>query len=86
MVDQKIKVYGTTWCGDCHMARLVLDRLGVPYEWIDLADDEQALRYVVHINNGMRNVPTIVFQDGSILVEPSAAELEEKIRSLPKAA
>ena len=84
MVDEKIKVYGTTWCGDCHMARHVLDRLGVPYEWIDLADDEQALRYIEHINNCMKSVPTIVFQDGSILVEPSPGELTDKLRSLTR--
>jgi mycoredoxin len=30
-------------------------------------------------NNGMRSVPTIVFTDGSILVEPSKRELAKKL-------
>jgi mycoredoxin len=34
---------------------------------------------VVKINKGNRSVPTIVFPDGSVLVEPSNAELEKKL-------
>jgi mycoredoxin len=32
------------------------------------------------INNGYRSVPTIIFPDGSMLVEPSLKELGEKIK------
>ena len=32
----------------------------------------------MEINGGYRSVPTIVFEDGSILVEPSNAELAQK--------
>ncbi len=38
----------------------------------------RAAAYVVRVNRGMRSVPTIVFPDGSILVEPGARELAAK--------
>ena len=81
MASEKIMVYGTTWCGDCHMATRLLDQQGVAYQWIDIDSDEQARRYVMEVNDGKRTIPTIVFQDGSILVEPSAVELAAKLRS-----
>jgi mycoredoxin len=34
---------------------------------------------VQRVNHGYRSVPTIVFPDGSLLVEPSNAELERKL-------
>jgi mycoredoxin len=37
---------------------------------------------VVKLNGGNQVVPTIVFPDGSMLAEPSAAVLKEKIASL----
>jgi mycoredoxin len=76
--QKTIKVYATTWCGDCRMARRWFDNHNIPYEYINIEEDEQAAEYVVRVNNGMQSVPTIVFPDGSILVEPSPRELAAK--------
>ena len=77
--EQKtIKMYATPWCGDCRMAKRWFDSHGIPYEYINIAEDERAAAYVVRVNRGMRSVPTIVFPDGSILVEPRARELAAK--------
>ncbi len=75
---EKVVMYATTWCGDCRMAKRWLDSHGVPYEYINIEEDDDAAEYVVKINNGARSVPTIVFPDGSVLVEPSARELAAK--------
>ena len=77
----EIVVYSTSWCGDCRRARRVLDRHGARYRWIDVDEDESAARRVIRINNGLRTVPTILFPDGSILIEPSDAELSAKLAS-----
>ena len=53
-----------------------------PYEWIDVDQDESAQSYVREVNRGMRIIPTIVFPDGSILVEPGNAELARKLASI----
>jgi glutaredoxin-like protein len=82
MSEAKIKVYGTTWCPDCVRAKGVLAEHSVQYDWIDISNDEKARAYVERVNRGNRSVPTIVFPDGSMLVEPSNAELEKKLASL----
>jgi mycoredoxin len=76
--QETIKIYATTWCGDCRMAKRWFDAHGIPYEYINIEEDNSAAEYVVRVNRGRRSVPTIVFPDGSVLVEPSARELAAK--------
>lgn len=76
--EQKIKMYATTWCGDCRMAKRWFDARGISYDYINIEEDDNAAAYVMKVNRGMRAVPTIVFPDGSVLVEPSPRELAAK--------
>jgi mycoredoxin len=79
VTEDIIIVYGTPWCFDCYRAKRFLDKNNVPYEWVNIDKDKEAEKNIININNGSRSVPTIVFQDGSILVEPSNNELKNKI-------
>jgi mycoredoxin len=79
MESQTIVMYGTSWCPDCRRAQRVFDLIGKPYTYINIETDEQAADYVMEVNRGNQSVPTIVFPDGSILVEPSNAELQAKL-------
>jgi len=45
---------------------------------VGLEGNKDAIEFVTQINNGYRSVPTIIFPDGSILVEPSTHELRAK--------
>lgn len=74
-----ITVYGTTWCGGSRRIRLLLDRHNIPYTWVDIDRDDQAGKYVESLNRGFRSVPTVVWQDGSILVEPSDEAMAKKL-------
>lgn len=74
-----IVIYGTSWCPDCRRAQRVLDTQGVAYTYINIEDDDAAAAYVVQVNRGYRSVPTILFPDGSVLVEPSNAQLQAKL-------
>lgn len=82
MTASGIRVYGTAWCGQCWLARTVFAQRGLDYDWIDIHADSKAEAFVVAHNRGMRSVPTIVFPDGSILVEPSAPMLHAKLDDL----
>jgi mycoredoxin len=79
-MDQ-IKMYGTSWCPDCARAKQVFNKLKIPFDWIDIDKDKQAAAEVQKINNGFKSVPTIVFPDNSVLVEPGTAGLEKKLQS-----
>ncbi|RMF34319.1 MAG: FAD-binding protein [Chloroflexi bacterium] len=76
---EAIVVYGTAWCPDCKRSKQFLGEQRIHYHWVDIEQDLEAMAYVEEINQGKRIVPTIVFPDGSILVEPSNAELAEKL-------
>ncbi len=74
-----ITVYGTDWCGDCRRTKRLLDEHQIPYNWIDIDKDREGEKFVKTTNRGNRSVPTIVFGDGSILVEPTNTRLSEKL-------
>jgi len=80
--NKGIVFYGTAWCPDCLMARRVLDQQAVSYKLKDIDKDPAAAGYVKQVNRGLRSVPTIVFPDGSILVEPSRTQLREKLSAI----
>ncbi|MEN6572394.1 MAG: glutaredoxin domain-containing protein [Anaerolineaceae bacterium] len=81
---QKIKIYATSWCGGSRRARNIFDTNHIDYEWIDIDENVEAGKFVESVNRGYRSVPTIVFPDGTILTEPSSADLMKKLGlSLP---
>ena len=74
-----IVVYGAFWCPDCRRSKQFLGEHQIPYGWVNIEEDADGERQVIEINDGKRIIPTIVFADGSILVEPSNAELAAKL-------
>ena len=74
-----ITVYGTPWCPDCKRAKQFLGEHRVMFTWVDVDEDPEGLRYVQEANQGKSIIPTIVFDDGSLLVEPTNAELAQKL-------
>lgn len=75
----KIKFYGATWCGDCRRSKQFLDENNVPYDYINLEENPDAAGVVEKINHGQQSIPTIVFPDGKVLVEPSIDDLKQAI-------
>jgi len=83
MPDEIIRVYGATWCPDTSRARRILDKHHIRFVWYDIDVDGSAQTYVESVNHGYCRIPTIVFIDGSILVEPEDEELESKLAESP---
>ncbi len=78
-MSEKIKVYGAPWCPDCRRSKQFLGEMRIPYEWIDIDQDERAAAFVREKNDGKQIIPTIIFPDGSFLAEPSNDELAQKL-------
>jgi mycoredoxin len=78
-MTETIIIYGTSWCWSSRRARETFDKYEIPFQWIDIDEDEEGGKIVMEINHGNRSVPTIVFPDGSTLVEPSDSELKSKL-------
>jgi len=76
-----IVMYGTGWCGDCTRSKAALNRMGQPFDYIDVENDEEASATAQRISGAMR-IPVIVFPDGQYLVEPSDSALREAVDAL----
>ena len=74
-----IKLFGTGWCYDTRKSRRVFTELGLDYDYIDIDENSEGRLFVETVNHGNRSVPTILFPDGSTLVEPSTQILREKL-------
>ncbi len=74
-----ITMYGTGWCSDCKRAKQFLGEQRVHYDFVDVDADQEGRAVVQSHNGGKDIIPTLVFDDGSVLVEPSNAELAAKL-------
>jgi len=72
-------MYATEYCPDCHRAKAFFEANQVEYLRVGLEGNEEATEFVMNINKGNRSVPTIIFPNGTILVEPGWEELREVI-------
>lgn len=76
---KEILLYGASWCPDAKRARRFFDENNVGYKWIDIDENQEAEAFVRKTNGGEIIIPVIVFQDGSILIEPSNKQLADKV-------
>ena len=79
MAYTNIKLYGTNWCSDCKRSKKFLGEQRIRYEYINIEEDTEGQAFVQKLQNGGMTIPTIIFDDGSTLIEPSNAELAAKL-------
>ena len=79
MSHTNIKLYGTNWCSDCKRSKKFLGEQRVHYDYINIEEDTKGQAFVQKVQNGGMLIPTILFEDGSVLIEPSNAELATKL-------
>lgn len=74
----QIVMYATEHCSDCLRAKSFFETNQIEYLKVNLEGNQEATEFVMEVNGGSRSVPTIIFPDGTILVEPSWEELKRK--------
>ena len=70
-----VVVYGTSWCAATQMIRRHLDRLRIPYRYVDIERDPAAAAQLRWWSGGRASHPTVLV-GGSILIEPTLDELD----------
>jgi mycoredoxin len=78
LTPNQIVMYTTEYCSDCMRAKKFFEVNNIPHLLIGLEGNEEATKFVMQVNQGYRSVPTIIFPDGSVLVEPNWEELKAK--------
>jgi mycoredoxin len=81
-MPEPVTMYTTPWCGFCKRLKAQLGREGIEVREVDIERDPAAAEYVMSVNGGNQTVPTLVFADGSAMVNPSLAQVKERLAGL----
>ena len=79
MPFEGIRLAGTLWSPQSHAVKDFLARHQIPYQWLDVDHDAKARELAEQVGGGTSKIPTLVFPDGSALVQPSIPELAAKV-------
>jgi glutaredoxin-related protein len=79
---KKVIVYGAMWCPDTLRAMQFFSNHEIEIDFKNIDNSPENTKFVEDFNNGMRIIPTIIFPDESVVVEPSNSELERIINRL----
>ncbi|HLE19966.1 MAG TPA: glutaredoxin family protein [Vicinamibacteria bacterium] len=75
-----IKMYTTTRCGDCRLAKRFLDERSIDYQEINLDDHPEAIEIVLKATGGRRQVPTFDINGRFVTASPfNRQELAEAL-------
>jgi glutaredoxin len=74
----RIVFYSAAWCPDCKRSKALLDAQEVDYLDIDIGKDSDAFVFIEKLTRRVR-IPTLIFPDGAVLVEPGDDTLLEKL-------
>lgn len=77
-----LTMYTTTWCGFCRRLKGQLARVGIEITEVNIEQDAEAAKFVMGVNGGNQTVPTLLFPDGSTLVNPSAQQVQARLAEL----
>ena len=74
-----LRVIGHRWSLRDHKVRTFLSQNQVPYRWLDVAGNEEALKALTEAGLTTDKLPVVLFADGSALADPEPAELAERV-------
>ncbi|MBW4606240.1 MAG: FAD-dependent oxidoreductase [Hassallia sp. WJT32-NPBG1] len=74
-----IRVIGNRWSPHSHQAKDFLARNQIPYQWMDIELSAEAQQLVEYADCDKLHLPLVLFADGSNLMQPSNAQIAEKI-------
>lgn len=69
-MNEKVKMYTTTWCGDCRHAKRFMNANNVEFEEINIEETDGAAERVMNLNDGKRRVPTFEIGERAFSLSP----------------
>lgn len=74
-----IRLLGTRWSPQSYALKEFLSRNLIPYQWIDIEQDEPMKEQALSITGDITKLPVVLFPDGTNLVTPTNHEMAEKV-------
>jgi len=75
---EKLAFYSTSWCPDSKRSKALLDAHQIDYTLIDIGKNLEAFIFIERLTRRVR-IPTLIFPDKTVLIEPSDEELSLKL-------
>lgn len=73
-----VLLVGNMWSSECHEVKDFLARNSIPYQWLDVEHQEEALRLLRSVTEDEHQVPALFFPEGDYLIRPSLSQVAEK--------
>lgn len=73
-----IRIVGTMWSSASHALKDFLARQSLPYQYLDLERDAEGRQLLALASIDVANAPVLFFPDGSVLQQPTTAQVAEK--------
>ena len=74
-----VRLYGKRGCPSAYAIRDFLHRSDIPFEWIELRDDEHARKELGIQNVDDARLPICIFDDGTRMERPTVRQITEKL-------
>lgn len=74
-----IRVIGNRWSPQSHDMKDFLARNQIPYQWLDIELSEEAQKLAEFAKCDRLSLPLVLLNDGESLIQPSIAQVAEKI-------
>jgi thioredoxin reductase (NADPH) len=74
-----IRIVGHRWSAEAFQIKDFLARNLVPYQWLDIERDDAASELLEHARVDPRELPVVIFPDGSTLVRPAPAQVAARV-------
>jgi thioredoxin reductase (NADPH) len=74
-----IQLIGHRWSAASYEMKDFLSRNLVPYHWLDVEADEEAAELLQLAGADGKTLPVVIFEDGTALVNPTTAQVAERI-------
>jgi thioredoxin reductase (NADPH) len=78
-MSTELTVYGAPWCPSCRRTKKFLEAHRVDFVYVDIDRDPDAVGTLEQLQDGGRTIPTVVFPDGSHVVNPPDGELATRL-------
>jgi len=77
-----LRLYSTPDCGHCHRLKMQLAREAIPYAEVNVEIDPVGAQYVMLVNGGNRVVPTVLFDNGTALTNPTIVQIKQRLAGI----
>lgn len=74
-----LRIIGYRWSPASHEVKQFLALNQVPYQWLDVAQSEEAPRLLERLGLERPQLPVVLFPDGTFLEQPSTSAIAERI-------